>query len=207
MSSQARFRFNSLLFILAAAASATGCATSGLPNAPEALGATMAQKESSALCVGEVQMLDAHVNPLAPVRLSATRDVILVRFTHPRAGGALLQLNATSLASVAPEAVVAAERVVLASNTSARVVFGDGRFVTTWKAGDAERGYRLMAQAWADGGSSLGQPVAISPPEADVLGAPQVVALEGDSGGRAVVTFTAMVGERAELLAVPLRVR
>jgi hypothetical protein len=156
--------------------------------------------------VGETRVVDAHVNPLVPVRLSASGDVIAVRFAHPRAAGALLHLDAASLAPLAPESAVDAERPAPAATGSARVVFGDGRFVSAWKQGDAEHGYRVMAQAWTGGGSSLGAPVAVSMPDADVLGAPELVSLDSDDGHHLVVTFTAMVGDRAELLAVSLLV-
>jgi hypothetical protein len=216
MSSDKRFGFVSIFVVLAGAACATGCATSatslvglaGSANAamPDAPGLAMAQKASSGVEVGETRVVDAHVNPLVPVRLSASGDVIAVRFAHPRAAGALVHLDATSLAPLAPESAIDAERPAPAASGVARVVFGDGRFVAAWKQGDAEHGYRVMTQAWTSGGSSLGAPVAVSMPDADVIGAPELLSLQSDDGHRAVVTFTAMVGDRAELLAVSLLV-
>jgi hypothetical protein len=82
-----------------------------------------------------------------------------------------------------------------------RVVLSDGRFIVCWKSGDFEQGYRVMAQPWSGSGQALGAPVRISPMDADVLGAPQVVGLDG---GRAVATFATRTNDRAELLAVPL---
>jgi hypothetical protein len=79
----------------------------------------------------------------------------------------------------------------------------DGRFIVCWKSGDFEQGYRIMAQAWSGSGEALGAPVTISPIDADVLGAPQVVSLDR---GRAVATFATLANDRAELLAVPLQV-
>ena len=207
MSSHKRFGFESIVVVLAGAACATGCAASATSPAGlavrDAAGLAMAQKVSSGVEVGETRVVDAHVNPLVPVRLSASGDVIAVRFAHPRAAGALLHLDAASLAPLAPESAVAAERPAPATTGTARVVFGDGRFVSAWKEGDAEHGYRVMTQAWTSGGSSLGAPVAVSMPDADVIGAPELVSLES-ADGHAVVTFTAMVGDRAELLAVSL---
>lgn len=209
MSSHKRFGFESVFIVLAGAACATGCAasvTSPASAARDAAGVAMAQKASSGVEVGETRVVDAHVNPLVPVHLASSGDVIAVRFAHPRAAGAVLRLDATSLAPLAPESAVDAERPGPAATGIARVVFGDGRFVSAWKQGDAEHGYRVMTQAWTSGGSSLGAPVAVSMPDADVIGAPQLVAIDGDDGHHAVVTFTAMVGDHAELLAVSLLV-
>jgi hypothetical protein len=60
-----------------------------------------------------------------------------------------------------------------------------------------------MVQAWTGTGDAIGSPVAISPADWDAIGPPAVVAVGDD---RAVVGFTAMTGERIELLAVSLDV-
>jgi hypothetical protein len=64
-------------------------------------------------------------------------------------------------------------------------------------------GYQLMAQAWTADGSPLGHAVVVSPADSDVLGAPKLVTIDGE---HAVATFAATVGDRFELLAVPLDV-
>jgi len=111
-------------------------------------------------------------------------------------------LDRTSLAPVGDESPVAAERPA-PSTERVRVVLTDGRFIVCWKAGDVERGYRVMAQGWTGQGEPMGAPVTISPADSDIFGAPQVVAVDGH---HAVAAFAAMTGDRAEVLAVSLQV-
>jgi hypothetical protein len=190
-----------------AMAGAMGCASSGGLEGRDALGVAMAQgAEGSAqgsLSAGAPRVVDSHVNPLVPVRLTAEGGALAVRFARARSGGVVAHLDGTSLASVGLESGQPAERAAAPSTEPARVVFRDGRFIVCWKSGDAERGYRVMAQAWTGGGESLGAPVAISPVDSDVLGAPQVVAIDAD---HAVATFAAVDGSRTQLLAVSLQV-
>jgi hypothetical protein len=183
-----------------------GCATSnggasGAPGARDARGVAMPQAEG--VRAGEARVVGTRINPRVPVRVTAEGESLAVRFAHPRDGGALVHVNAESLAPTAPEERVEAEHPAAPATGAVRVVLHGGRFVVCWRRGDLASGYRLMAQAWTAGGSPLGQPVPISPPEADVFAAPQVVALDGE---RAVATFPAHTGERFELLAVSLEV-
>jgi hypothetical protein len=201
------FALCSQLLLAAAAAGAVGCATSG-SAIDHGMGIAMAQgtrgmDDAAGLRVGETQLVDGHVNPMVPVRLTVDGGEIAVRFARPRAGGALAHLNPTSLAPVSLETAAPAERPAMPSSGAARTVLANGRFIVCWKSGDAERGYRLMAQAWTGGGSPIGRPVVVSSSDVDVLGAPQVAALEGE---RAVATYSVMNGDRAELLAVSLEV-
>jgi hypothetical protein len=189
-----------------AMAGAMGCASSGGLEGRDALGVTMAQSAQGSLRASAARVVGAHVNPLVPVRLTAEGGAVAVRFAHAwngGNGGAVAHLDGTSLASVGLESRQPAERSAAPSTEPARVVFHDGRFIVCWKSGDAERGYRVMAQAWTGGGESLGSPVAISPADSDVLGAPQVVGVDGD---HAVATFAAVDGNRTQLLAVSLQV-
>jgi hypothetical protein len=208
MNTQTGFGVGGAVFAFFAAATlagATGCASSGGLAGHDALGAAMMQAtgaRDSGVLVGATHVLDAHVNPLAPLHLSSDGGTIAVRFTRPRDGGAVMHLDGESFAPIGATAHVPAERAPASSNHDpARVVFADGRFIVCWKAGNAEQGYRVMAQAWTGGGSPIGAPVAISPVDSDVLGVPQMVALDGD---RAVATFAAFDGDRTELLAVSL---
>jgi hypothetical protein len=189
-------------------AGATGCASSGTLSgaggASEALGAAeMQAPEGARVRAGTVRVLDSQVNPLAPVRLTAEGDEIAVRYTHARHGGAVMHIDGLSLATIGDDAAVPAEHREAPSGRPARVVFHDGRFIECWKAGDAEHGYRMMAQAWMGNGDRVGAPVAISPRDADVLGAPQLVSVDGE---HAVATFAAVDGEKTKLLAVSLEV-
>jgi len=186
---------------VAAVAGATGCASSGGLGEHEALGVAAAQP--AGVRAGAARVVDSRVNPQVPVRLTVEGEEVAVRFGHSRTGGAVAHLDRTSLAPVSPESELPSERPVARSSETARVVFSDGRFIVCWKSGDFERGYRVMAQAWTGGGEPIGAPVAISPADSDVLGAPQVVSLDG---GRSVATFATFAEGRAELLAVPLQV-
>jgi hypothetical protein len=179
-----------------------GCATTGSAvGAADVRGAAMMQAEG--VRAGEARVVDAHINPRVPVRVTADGESLTVRFAHPRAAGALVHLDAESLAVTSPEERVEAERPTAPETGVSRVVFRDGRFVVCWRRGSPESGYQLMAQAWTAGGSRLGPPVVVSPSDTDVFGAPELVAIDGE---HAVATFAATSGERFELFAVPLEV-
>jgi len=153
---------------------------------------------------GEVRVVDSHVNPMVPVRLSVEGDEVAVRFAHSRNGGAVAHLDRTSLAPIGPELPLSAERPAAPSTEAARVVLRDGRSIVCWKSGDFERGYRVMAQAWTGGGQPIGAPVAISPADSDVFGAPQIVTVDGD---HAIAAFAVVADDHAEVRAVSLQVR
>jgi hypothetical protein len=179
----------------------TGCSTPAAVGGHEAYGVTMAQAEG--VRVGEIRVVDGRINPLVPVHTTIEGDVISVRYAHPRTAGALAHLDSQSLTPVAPEEQVAAERPTSPATGAVRVVLHRGRFIECWRQGNSEQGYRLMAQAWTAAGQRIGQPVPISPPEADVMVAPQMVSLDGE---RVVATFVATSGERFALLAVSLEI-
>ena len=199
-----RFFFN--FSSVAAIASATGCASSGGFGGYDVVTLTAAQPtlaRPAGVRVGAAHVVDTRLNPQVPVRLTVEGEEIAVRFGHSRTVGAIAHLNRMSLAPVGPESQMPAERPVAPPTEAVRVALTDGRFIVCWKSGDFEQGYRIMAQAWSGSGEALGAPVTISPIDADVLGAPQVVSLDR---GRAVATFATLANDRAELLAVPLQV-
>jgi hypothetical protein len=153
--------------------------------------------------VGEAHVVGTHINPRVPVRLTAENGALAIRFAHPGTVGALVYLNAESLTPVSAEQRVEAEPPGAPVTSAVRVVLGAGRFVECWRRGSMESGYQLMAQAWTADGSPLGQPVALSPTGSDVLSAPTLVRVDGE---HAVATFAATLGDRFELVAVPLEV-
>jgi hypothetical protein len=104
---------------------------------------------------------------------------------------------------VSVEERVEAESPAALASGAVRVVLSAGRFVECWRRGSMGSGYQLMAQAWTADGSPLGQAVVVSPADSDVLGAPKLVAIDGE---HAVATFTATLRGRFELFAVPLEV-
>jgi hypothetical protein len=190
---------------VAAIAGATGCASSGGFGGHDSVTLTAAQltlARPAGVRVGAARVVDAHVNPQVPVRLTIEGEQIAVRFGHSRSVGAIAHLDRRSLDPVRPESHMPAEPPEAPSTEAVRAALTNGRFIVCWKSGDFEQGYRIMAQAWSGSGEALGAPVTISPIDADVLGTPQVVSLDR---GRAVVTFATLANDRAELLAVSLQ--
>jgi hypothetical protein len=209
-------RFGSVFFGLAGAAivaGATGCASSGGFEGHDGLGLAILEGRdapqgtdpgpSAGVRAGSAHVVDSHINPIAPVRLTVEGQELAVHYAHWRSAGAVAHLDPTSLAPLGAESPAPVEPPAAPASVRARVLLNDGRFVECWKTGDSERGYRIVAQAWTRGGDSLGAPVTISPADSEVLGSPQLVSVNGN---RAVVTFAALADKRAQLLAVPLEV-
>jgi hypothetical protein len=161
------------------------------------------QAAASRIRPGEARVLDRSISPLAPVHVAPDGSTIAVRFARPRTG-ALLHLDPQSLLPVSPEEPAPVEERTSAPRGPAHTVLNGSRFLVCWRQGDVESGYRLMAQAWDADGLPLGPAVAVSPPDVDVVGSAQLVALDED---RALATFAAASGDRFELLAVSLQVR
>jgi hypothetical protein len=175
------------------------------PTAPTA--ATMTEgadrDRSPALRIGDARVVEAHVDPMVPVRVKTEGRTVALVFARSHGDHELVHLDGASLLPVSSDQRVAAEPAWASSEGAVRVVLDHNRFVVCWRRGDAEHGYRMIAQAWTGGGYPIGRPVVISPREADVLGAPLAVAVDGN---RAVVAFAASAGDRVELLAVALQV-
>jgi hypothetical protein len=184
---------------------AMGCASgpAGMPQTPGVPALRALQGGASPIRAGEARVLDRSISPLVPVHVAPDSGTIAVRFARPRAG-ALLHLDPQSLLPVSPEEPTPVEERANATRDPAHAVLNGNRFLVCWQQGDVESGYRLMAQAWDADGSPLGPAVAISPPDVDVVGSAQLVALDDD---RALATFAAASGDRFELLAVSLQVR
>jgi hypothetical protein len=179
-----------------------GCAkTGGAVGALDARGVAMPQAQG--VRAGEAQVVGIHINPLVPIRVTAENGALVVRFAHPGMVGALVHLNAQTLMPVSVEERVEAESPTAPATGAVRAVLSAGRFVECWRRGSMRSGYQLMAQAWTADGSPLGHAVVVSPTDSDVLGAPKLVTIDGE---HAVATFTATLGDRFELFAVPLEV-
>ena len=89
----------------------------------------------------------------------------------------------------------------LRTGQASRVQLEGGRFILCWTRGSVEEGHRALAQAFGADGGPLGAPVVISPPDVDVIGAPQAITTDGQ---HVVATFAAASEKSTELLAVPL---
>ena len=91
--------------------------------------------------------------------------------------------------------------LALRTGQASRVQLEGGRFVVCWTRGTIEGGRRALAQAFKANGSPLGAPVVISPANFDVVGAPQVIAADGQ---HVVARFAATSANATEIFAVPL---
>ena len=190
-----------IIAIMGLSVSVGACAT-GVPVTQRiAFGVTMASGEGgSGVVAGEARVVAEKVNPRVPVEVSVETGTVAVHFAQGRERGTLVRLDGTGTPVSSEESVPAgAPRAPTAGPV--RVVLEHGRFIVCFRRGDTERGYRLMAQAWTADGSPLGEPVQVSPPDADVYSAPQVVAVDAR---RAMATFPAFSDGRFALFAVPL---
>jgi hypothetical protein len=205
--------FGHVVFNAGLAAGAAAWAVSGGPGERSAQAATAPtaatmtegadRDRSPALRIGDARVVEAHVDPMVPVRVKTEGRTVALVFARSHGDHELVHLDGASLLPVSSDQRVAAEPAWASSEGAVRVVLDHNRFVVCWRRGDAEHGYRMIAQAWTSGGYPIGRPVVISPREADVLGAPLAVAVDGN---RAVVAFAASAGDRVELLAVALQV-
>jgi hypothetical protein len=102
-----------------------------------------------------------------------------------------LRTRATSSVSVGQPRVVDAHihlALPLEGAGVSRVQLEDGRFIVCWTRGGVEDGRRALAQGFRPDGTPLGAPAIISPPDVDVLGAPEASAMDPHT---AMVTFAA----------------
>jgi len=150
--------------------------------------------------VGDARVVDAKVNPLAPVRASTEGNEVTLRFGRPRHAEGVARLEASSFEVVSVNEPTTGDDARVAEQTT-RVLLDDGHFIVCWKRGDAERGYRALAQAYRQDGTPVGAPSVISPPNMDVVGMPQMVSPDGH---HVLATFTAASEGSFALLAVPI---
>jgi hypothetical protein len=185
--------------VVAAVLGAFGCATSGTGRV--GVGFAGAGSEGiPSVKVGETRVIDAHVNPMVPVHVASEGSKVGVSFGLEHSG-AIERLDAVSLEPLSWEPSVR-EAPSTPSTSVTRVALDGNRFLLCWTNGSLEWGHRAMAQMFrSTDGAPLGAPVEISPPDADVLGAPQAVTTDGR---HVVVAFTASSEGAFQLMAVPL---
>jgi hypothetical protein len=177
-----------------------GCASTARPGWGEAR-AGVAPFEVPSVRVGQARVVDGRVNPLVPVHLSLKDGAIAVSFAHfgHRASG---EIDPASLELRPNESPEPARAVEAPSTSVERVALDNGRFLVCWTSGTLEWGHRAMAQIFnSSDGSPRGAAVAISPPDADVIGQPRAITSDGS---RIVAMFAAETGSSFELMAVPL---
>src|SRR5580704_4748415 len=183
--------------VVAAMLGAFGCAASGTGRAQ--VGGVGSDAMPS-VRVGELGVINPHVNPMVPVHVTSENNQVGVTFGLEHSG-AHERLDAVSLQPVSWEPTVREDRSTPSTGVT-RVVLDGNRFLLCWTEGTLESGHRAMAQMHkSTDGSPLGAPVQISPPDADVFGAPQAVTTDGH---HVVATFAASSDGTFRLVAVPI---
>jgi hypothetical protein len=175
----------------------SGCASVG--DGVASMQPQSSLSEAPSVRMGTARLLDAHIDPMAGVRVAAEADVIVVHYANPGGEGFADRLDPSSLQTLSHTSSRADPS--LQSQGVQRIALDDARTVLYWKAGDAERGYRAMAQAFnAADGSPRGAPEIFSPSGADVIGPVSAVR----SGNRIIATFAASSGDSFAAYAVPI---
>jgi len=194
---------NKHLFIaklLACAASATasvGCGAAGASGRPtEFVGDDLAS-----LRVAETRVVNENVNPMVPVHLATEGSNITATFGLPGRRQVVTRLDPASLDLLSNEQTGRSEEPSAPSTGAARVELDGGRFLVCRTRDRADGGHEAVAQMWTASGSRLGAPTVISPPDADVFGAPRAATADGR---HVLVTFPETSGGPFELRAVSL---
>ncbi|MGO9833328.1 MAG: hypothetical protein ACLP1X_03860 [Polyangiaceae bacterium] len=185
--------------VVAAMLGAFGCATSGTGRGGPGF-AGVGSDAMPSVRVGELRVIDPHVNPMVPVHVTSENNQVAVTFGLEHSG-AHERLDAVSLQPVSWEPTAREDRSTPSTGVT-RVVLDGNRFLLCWTEGTLESGHRAMAQMRrSTDGAPLGAPVEISPPDADVFGAPQAVTTDGH---HVVATFAASSEGTFRLVAVPI---
>jgi hypothetical protein len=179
---------------------AAACASGPLANRTQVDFAVASSAPNAFLHVGEASVVDARVNPLVPIDMAASGDDVAVAFGQ-RQSGVLAMLDPETAEAVSRAPSEPRLATGLASRGAQRVRLQGGRSLLCWTEGNMETGYRALAQEFEADGAARGEPIVISPPDADVMGAPRAASVDGR---RVIATFAASVGGTFELIAVPL---
>jgi hypothetical protein len=184
-----------LALVMATMLGAFGCATSATGSGGPGFASAGSM---SSLRVGELRVIDPRVNPMVPVRVTSENNQVAITFGLAHSG-VRERFDATSLEPVSWEPSAREARSTPSAGVT-RVVLDGNRFLECWTEGTLEEGRRAMAQMRrASDGSPLGAPVEMSPPDADVFGAPQAITTDGH---HVVATFAAWSEGALQLMAV-----
>jgi hypothetical protein len=185
--------------VMTATSGAFGCAATSRGAQSEA--SDFQSAEPSRLHVVATRSVDSRVQPMVPVHLAAEGGNIAVTFGQRGRQQVVTKLDSASLELVSSTAAGRSEAPAAPATGEARVELEDGSFVVCWTQESADGGRQVLAELTTAKGSRLGAPVLISPPDADVLGAPSAATPDGR---HVIVTFAATSGESFELRAVSL---
>jgi hypothetical protein len=179
-------------------AASVGCGASRASGRPsEFEGADLAP-----LRIAETRVINERVNPMVPVHLATEGSSITATFGLPGHEQMVTRLDPASLELLSSEQTWRSELASAPATDLVRVELEGGHFLVCWTRVSADGGHEAVAQMWTAGGSSLGAPMVISPPDADVFGAPQAATADGR---HVLVTFPETSGESFELRAVSLQ--
>ena len=174
----------------------TGCAATGAAGRPSAL----VETNLPSVRVGEERVVGTRINPLVPVHV--TRDGSAIEVTFGKRGReTVARLDPDSLDLLSEQQGGHAEAPAPPSTAATRVALGGGRFLECWTEASGDGGRRAMARMWGLNGLPRGAAVAISPPDADVIGAPLVASVDGQ---HVVATFAVASGGSFQLRAASL---
>jgi len=186
-----------ILVCLTAAGASVGCGAAGAGGRPTAFAAG----DVAPVRVGQTRVIGARVNPMVPVRLATEGSDITATFALPGREQVVTRLDPASLDLLSREQFARAAAPPAPATGATRVALDGGRFLVCWTHENADEGRQVLAQMWAADGSKRGEPVVISPPDVDVLGAPRAATTDGR---HVVVIFAATSGTTFELRAVSL---
>jgi hypothetical protein len=185
--------------VMAMAMGALGCAGGMGQSGTRA--AEFDPRVQPSLRIGGSTLIDARLSPLVPVDVKSDGVAINVRFGERGRTQAAASLDPLTGRVLSRATGGRSEPAQNAEWGTTRVTLEGGRSIVCWTEQSADGGRRAMARLWAADGHPLGSPVAISSPEADVLGTPRAASVDGR---HAVVTFASTSGGSFELRAVAL---
>jgi hypothetical protein len=181
------------------------CASTGTTGALAAAGEpdySSSQRQAlPSVRVGDPQVVASRINPRVAVGVSSEKDGVSVHFSRPRHPSEVSTLDAVSLRPLHDTAESNGAGDPAQASGATRVQLAGGHFVVLWTRGSAEWGYRALAQSFNASGTALGAPSVISPPGADVIGAPRGVTTDGH---HVVATFATSSGDSFDVVAVPI---
>ncbi len=187
-----------VLVCVGAAAASVGCGAASASGRPT----EFAGGEIGPLRMGETRVVNERVNPMVPVHLAPEGSSVTATFGLPGHTQMVTRLDPASLELLSSEPTGRSELPSAPATGATRVELEGGRFLVCWTRVSADGGHEAVAQMWTANGSSLGAPLVISPPDADVFGAPRAATTDGR---HVLVTFPETSGESFELRAVSLK--
>jgi hypothetical protein len=184
-----------LLVCAASAAASVGCGAAGASGRPTAL----AGDDIAPVRIAQTRVVHERVNPMVPVHLATEGSSITATFGLPGHRQMVTRLAPSSLELLSSEQTGRSEEPSPPSTGAARVELDGGRFLVCGTRDKTDGGHEAVAQMWTASGSPLGAPMVISPPDADVFGAPRAATVDGR---HVLVTFPETSGGPFELRAV-----